>query len=112
MTIAELIADVKSDFDKIKPAVQAFLAANPGVVVAGETDADNAVAAVSAKLDTVAQTAADAEVTKVVPAIAPELVPILNGLIDDGIKAAQSAADDRIAQLTTLKTAIAPSAAG
>jgi len=90
---------LKEDFDAAMTALRGWLSSNAPELA---TQAEGVVTDV----ETAGKAAADAAVTSAVPVIAPEVVPALNGLLDD----ADKAIDDKLASDIAALTATAEEA--
>ncbi len=97
--------DLKTTLHDIATRLETAL---PGLEGDGVELATQAVADLKDTAEAVVPPAADAALTSAAPGIAPDLIPTLNALIDEGLAKAQAAADAQIAKLTALKAALAP----
>jgi len=96
--------DLKTTLHDIASRLETAL---PGLEGDGVELATQAVADLKDTAEAVVPPAADAALASATgAAIAADLVPTLNALIDEGLAKAQAAADAQIAKLTALKAAI------
>ncbi len=91
-------------FHALEGAV-ASAASHPATDTAVATALTSGLTDLKALVEAPIEKAVDSEVEKI-PFVGPELVLLLNGLIDQAITAAQTQADAKIAQLTALKSAL------